>query len=487
MPYNPNMIDAIIEEACKHACELPWIEFKHNNYTPQEIGEYISALANTAALYNQEHAYLIWGIDDKTHEILGTTFIPEQEKISNQSLQLWLATQLNPQVQFYFHSTVLNNKPVVLLEICRAFASPVKFKSEDYIRIDSHKKKLKDFPDTERELWAIFSKTPFENLIALENVSSDFILRELDYAAYFDLLSLDLPSNKELILEALMEDGMIGRHEAGNYNITNLGAILFAKRLSDFPSLARKAVRIIKYEGADRVSAASKEHVSEKGYANGFENLIQYINSFIPNNEILGQALRKVVPMYPELAIRELIANAIIHQNFFMQGTSPLIEIFVDRFEITNPGTPLIDTARFVDHPPISRNEKLASFMRRIGICEERGSGYDKIVYQTELYQLPAPEIEIYNDHTRVILYAHKEYAQMSKDDKYRACYLHACLKRVNRDYMTNASLRERFNIDSKNSSMVSRLLNDTCAIGLIKLSPDSTSDKNRKYLPYWA
>lgn len=91
------------------------------------------------------------------------------------------------------------------------------------------------------------------------------------------------------------------------------------------------------------------------------------------------------------------------------------------------------------------------------------------------------------NDHTRVILYAHKEYAKMRKDDGYRACYLHACLKRVNRDFMTNASLRERFNIDTKNSSMISRLLNEVCSMELIKIAPDSTSDKNRKYLPYWA
>jgi predicted HTH transcriptional regulator len=324
-------------------------------------------------------------------------------------------------------------------------------------------------------------------MIAMENVAGDFVLRELDFAAYFDLLSLDLPGDKERIIEALKEDGMISAHETGNFNITNLGAILLAKRLSDFPSLERKAVRVIKYEGTDRISAASKEQIGGKGYANGFEGLIGYINNLLPNNEVLGKAIRKVVPMYPELAIRELVANAIIHQNFFMQGTSPLIEIFVDRLEITNPGIPLIDTARFVDHPPISRNEKLASFMRRIGICEERGSGYDKVVSSTELYQLPAPEIEIYNDHTKVILYAHKDFSKMSKDDRYRACYLHACLKRVNRDVMTNASLRERFKIEAKNSSMISRLLNETCTMGLIKISPDSTSDKNRKYLPYWA
>jgi predicted HTH transcriptional regulator len=147
----------------------------------------------------------------------------------------------------------------------------------------------------------------------------------------------------------------------------------------------------------------------------------------------------------------------------------------------------MIEKSRFLDHPPISRNEKLAGFMRRIGICEERGSGFDKVVSQTEYYQLPAPEIEIYDNHTRIILYAHKPFAKMSKDDRQRACYLHACLKKVNRDHMTNSSLRERFTIGAKNSAMISRLLNETCDAGLIKISDDSTSDKNRKYLPYWA
>lgn len=487
MPFQTNMINSIIEEARKYLYEQPWIEFKRNNADPQEIGEYISALSNTAALFNQEHAFMIWGIDDATHEIVGTSFIPQETKIGNQGLDLWISTQLDPQVQFYFHSTEIEGKDVVLLEISRAGNTPVKFRDVDYIRIDSNKKKLKDYPDTERELWAIFSKKPFESMIAMENVSGDFVLRELDFSSYFELLSSDLPSDKAKILEALLNDRLIVKSETGNYNITNLGAILFAKRLNDFPSLERKAVRVIKYEGKDRISAASKEQVGGKGYACGFEGLISFITNLLPNNEIMGKALRKVVPMYPEIAVRELIANALIHQNFFMIGTGPIIEIFTDRMEITNPGAPLIDKARFVDHPPISRNEQLAAFMRRIGVCEERGSGYDKVVFETEVYQLPAPEIEIYNDHTKVVLYAHKEFAKMSRDDRLRACYLHACLKRVNREYMTNSTLRERLNIDKKNSSMVSRLLAETCNAGLIYISPDSVSDKSRKYLPFWA
>lgn len=327
MPYNTNIINSIINEARKNMVELPWIEFKENYTDPQGIGEYISALSNTAALFNQEHALMIWGVNDATHELTNTSFDPHMLKVGQQDLSLWIGTQLDPQVQFYFHNTEIEGKKVVLLEIGRACSSPVKFKGIDYIRIESNNKKLKDFPDTERELWAVFSKKPFETLIAMENVSSDFVLRELDYSAYFEMLDLDLPSDKEKILEALLNDSMIIKSETGNYNITNLGAILFAKRLQDFPSLERKAVRVIKYDGNDRIASASKEQVGGKGYANGFEGLIDYINNLLPNNEVMGKALRRVLPMYPEIAVRELVANAIIHQNFFMQGTSPVIEI----------------------------------------------------------------------------------------------------------------------------------------------------------------
>lgn len=487
MPFDVNLIASIVNEARSHRVELPWIEFKSSFYDPQAIGEYVSALSNTAALFNQPHGFLIWGINDETHVVEGTSFDPWNTKQGNQGLDLWIATQLEPQVQFYFHETTIDSKKVVLLEITAAYASPVKFKGTDYIRIDSHKKKLKDFPDTERELWASLSKKPFESMAALENLSGDFVLRMLDYPAYFDMLSLELPTGKDAVLEYLQQDRMVAKNEAGLYDITNLGAILFARKMTDFPSLERKAIRIIKYAGSSRTEAASKEQISSKGYANGFEELIGYINGLLPENEIMGKALRKTVPMYPELAVRELVANAIIHQNFFIRGAGPIIEIFDNRMELTNPGTPLIEKERFVDHPPISRNESLASFMRRVGVCEERGSGYDKVVAQTEQFQLPAPDIELYNDHTKVVLYAHQTYAQMSRGDRQRACYLHACLKRVNREYMTNASLRERFAVQAKNSSMISRLLSETCANGLIKISEDSTSDKNRKYLPYWA
>jgi len=191
--------------------------------------------------------------------------------------------------------------------------------------------------------------------------------------------------------------------------------------------------------------------------------------------------------MYPELAIREIIANAIIHQDFFVTGTSVMIEIYTNRFEVTNPGTPLIDTERFLDSPPKSRNEQMASFLRRIGICEERGSGVDKIVSQTEFYQLPAPIFESYGEHSMAILFSHKELREMDKTERIRACYLHAGLRYIQRDYMTNTSLRERFGIEKKNGAMISRVMKDTLNSGKIFIYDENVGAKARKYIPWWA
>ena len=161
--------------------------------------------------------------------------------------------------------------------------------------------------------------------------------------------------------------------------------MLFATSLSSFPGLQRKAMRVIQYRGDGRTETY-KEQEGGRGYATGFEGLISYINELLPSNEVIGQALRRTVPMFPELAVRELVANALIHQDFSVTGAGPMVEIFDSRIEITNPGEPLVDTQRFLDMPPQSRNETLASLTRRFGICEERGSGIDKVVAQIELF-----------------------------------------------------------------------------------------------------
>jgi ATP-dependent DNA helicase RecG len=467
--------------------ETEWVEFKHNNANAQEIGEYISALANSAALVGKSAGYLVWGIEANTHNIVGTDFCPKKQKVGNEEIENWLLHQLSPKINFYFHELLTENSKVVILEIERASRHPVRFQSMEYIRIGSYKKPLKEFPEKERQLWRIFDTTPFEELYAAEKISADDVVKLLDYPSYFELLGQPLPDNKKGILEKLLCENMISVDNAGVYTITNLGAILFAKKLDDFKGLKRKAVRVIVYNGAARLETI-KEQKDEKGYASGFEGLIDYINNVIPRNEVVGKALRKDVPMYPEIAIRELVANAIIHQDFSVKGAGPMIEIFSNRIEITNPGQPLVETSRFLDSPPKSRNETLASFMRRIGICEERGSGVDKVVLQTEHYQLPAPLFEVVDDSTRVTLFSHRPFSKMDKADRIRAVYLHACLKYVQRETLTNASLRDRFGIPDENVVSVSKIIREALEAKVIKpRNPESKSRKHTRYVPSWA
>ncbi|MBE0515375.1 ATP-binding protein [Sulfurimonas sp.] len=479
-------IISLIKELLKQPNETEWLEFKHNNDDKEMIGEYISALSNSAALNSKTNAYMIWGVDDATHKILGTTFKPSVTTKGNEALENWLLRLLTPKIDFKFYEVTIDEKEVVLLEIAPANINPVTFSGVEYIRLNSHKKKLKELPEKERELWRVFDRVPFEKQIAVDNLDDSEVLNYLEYTKYFELLNLPLPENRQAILESLINDDLIKKTENGKYSITNLGAILFAKNLNSFSNLKRKAIRVIQYKDNTKFETI-KEREGNKGYAVGFEGLIDYINNILPSNEVIKQAFRENIRMYPELSIREIVANAIIHQDFFQTGSSVMIEIFSNRFEVTNPGTPLVDTDRFLDSPPKSRNEALASFMRRIGVCEERGSGIDKIVMQSEIYQLPAPIFETTNEHTVAILFAHKELKDMDKSDKTRACYQHASLRYIQRDYMTNTSLRERFAIDKKNISMVSKIINETLKEEKIFIYDESVGTKARKYIPWWA
>jgi len=483
----PDYLVSLLEELRQLPKETEWVEFKRNDDNPEAIGKYISALANSAALCGKANAYLIWGIADEGHEIVGTEFHPSLARKGNEELENWLLRLLQPRIHFSFVEFDVDGRHISMIEIPRAAHQPVQFQGIEYIRVGSYKKKLKDHQEKERELWRIFDITPFEQQVAAERLPPADVLQLLDYPAYFKLLDIPLPENRDAILSRLAEDHMIQAHQGGHWDILNLGAILFASDLSQFRHLDRKAVRVVEYDGEGRVQT-KRERRGRMGYAAGFEGLIDFLKDILPENEVIGEALRKSVPMYPELAIRELVANLIIHQDFTVTGAGPMVEVFQGRIEITNPGEPLMDTRRFLDTPPQSRNETLASFLRRIGVCEERGSGVDKVVFQTEFYQLPAPLFEVAEGQTRAVLFSHRTFSEMDKADRVRACYLHACLQYVQRKQMTNTTLRERFGVDKRNRAQISRVISDAVDAGMIRpYNPESDSRRHASYVPYWA
>ena len=476
----------LVRELRKLSHETEWSEFKVNYGESHAVGRYISALANGAALHGKTHAYMLWGVENGTHSVVGTDFSPATAKKGNEPHETWLLRLLSPRIDFHFYEVTADERRVILLEIDRASRQPVAFEGVEFIRVDDTTKKLKEYPGKERMLWRVFDQVSFEDGVIVEQVNDEDVLLMLDYPAYFNLLDVPLPDGRAAILDALRRDRLIAYCEAGGFNITNLGAILFARNLGDFPRLRRKALRIIEYRGTSRTEALA-EHEGMRGYASDFEGLMDYIDARLPKHEVIGKALRRTVPEFPGPAVRELVANALIHQDFHVTGAGPAVEIFEGRIEITNPGEPLVDTQRFVDSPPTSRNEVLTSLMRRFQICEERGTGIDKVVAEVERYQLPAPLFETPPNFTRVVLFGHKVLTDMDKAERVQACYLHACLKYVKRDFLTNRSLRERFDVKQNNKAVVSRYIREAVEAGMIKPFDEHAAPKLMKYVPYWA
>lgn len=322
--------------------------------------------------------------------------------------------------------------------------------------------------------------------LAIASATSDDVISLLDTQAYFDLMRLPYPTQQSGVLDRLTSEGLI-RPISNRWEITNLAAIMLAKKLDAFsPALARKAPRVVFYEGKNKLLTKDDKQ-GNRGYAVGFEALVDFVHSAAPKNRFVEEAVRKEVKMFPKQSLRELIANALIHQDFLMTGVSVMIEMYEDRVEISNPGLPPIKVERFIDEYR-SRNERLADLMRRLGICEEKGSGIDKVVSASEVYQLPAPDFRVGELRTTAVLFAHQELEQMDRDDRIRACYQHCCLRYVMNEQMNNQSLRERFRLSEKKVATVTSIITATLESGKIKLAdPSQTSTRYRSYLPFWA
>lgn len=467
--------------------ETEWVEFKVNNADPQEIGEYVSALSNSATLCERETAYLIWGIDDATHDVVGTDFDYRQAKRGNQELELWLVQMTNPKIDLRFHETSLEDKRVTVLEIPAARREPTKHGSTAFVRVGTNKKPLVQYPDKEARLWRLLDTKPLELHFAKEDVTAEEVVDLLDYPAYYRALGLSIPTSQTKILEDLSNEGFIEANDAGGWDITNLGALMLAVDLGRFGSLSRRAVRVIQYRGTGRTDGIQERSFS-KGYLVSHEEVVQFIMAIIPQREVLDGAIRREEISFPEVAIRELVANLMVHQDLSIRGTTLMIELFDGRIEFTNPGSPLVPIDRILDMAPKARNDAMASFLHKCGICEERGSGYDKIIGATSTAGLIAPHVTDQGGmFTRVTLYSKIPINLIGKRDRIWTCYMLACLACVNSKAISNADVRRVFDLSDSQRALASRIISDTYNEGLIRLVDLEAPPKTRRYLPFWA
>lgn len=476
------LLDKSLNPIAQELNELDWKEDLSPNNA--KLSKHISAFANLPG-----GGFLVFGIENKIGKLVGIT--QEKAELIVQKLSNLCRDTLEPQAAMQHQVVQYKGVAVLIIYINESATKPVHLRSgvleDSYIRSGGSTLKA-----SRQELGALMlnSKNPvYEELHASKLLSGSEILELLDFKSIFNLLAKPLPNDTEGILSFLKREKMISNIAESGFYITNMGALASAHSLKNFDSLARKAVRVIQYRGNNKVETI-REYPGNKGYAISFESLIEFIKNLLPSSEIIKNALRKEICIYPEIALRELIANALVHQDFGVKGSGPMIEIFENRIEISNPGKllPSKSIDRLIGTTPESRNDALASAFRRYNICEERGSGFQKVISSIELFGLPPLKIEEHANSFRVTMFTPKTFAELTPSERIEAAYQHCVLQYYSSSSMTNTSLRERFKMHDKQRSQVSLVIKEALEQNKIKpKDPNSASTKFVEYIPFWA
>lgn len=470
--------------------ETEWLEFKMNLDDPDRLGKDISALANAAAYHGRDAAYKIWGVGNDRHELVGTAFNPLSKKAKgNQDLQIWLRTMLSPNANYEFEQIENGDKRFVVLTIRAASAQPVCFNNVPYIRIGSSTTAVKPGSMRETELWHRLQHADFELMAAEKNLSATDVSARLNIDTYFELLGLKQPTTLEASLTPLQEQNIIRRQDNGCYAITNLGALLFARKLTSFVGLRKRALRIVRFAGKGNFEILDDKTFDE-GYALALPNAEEFVMSVTPSEEYSEGAFRKIRTAFPQRAVRELLANAVIHQDLTIASSGPFVGIYDNRIEFCNPGCSLISLDRILNAQPKTRNNLLVGLLRQMDLCEEGGTGWDIAVAACEASHIAAPKIESPEESsTKVTLFKDCVYERMTKKERMDAVYWHACLMYAQGDSMSNQSLRERFGLPDEKRSLVaiSRLIRECCEGGVIKDEDEDAGPRYRRYIPVWA
>lgn len=361
----------LIKTIVSKSAEEEWFEFKENLNDKQAIGEYISALSNAAAMCKKEFAYLIWGVSNETHEIVGTKF-DFRKDIKNEPLEHFLARQIFPDIDFSFHEIIIDGKRLVLLEIPSASNSPVSFGGIRYIRIGSSKVNVAKYPEREAKLFEVLRKSEK----TMESIESDY--QDLNFERLFTYFA-----GKGISLRAETFKKNLGLlTKNGKYN-------LLAQLLSDNSHIP---IRVSIFSGKNKASSL----FSVKEFGNtcillSLDKVMEYADviNIIQADESKRVLSRKDVALFDMNAFREALINAFVH-NKWVHGNAPMITVYSDRIEILSRGTldPRQTIEGFFLGESVPVNQKLSDIFLQLHISERSGRGVPKIidVYGKEVF-----------------------------------------------------------------------------------------------------
>lgn len=358
-----DFLEEILKDLCSYENEQEWFEFKENWFEADKLGEYISALSNAAASLGRKEAYFVWGISDKTHKIIGTTFNQYQD-YKNEPLQNYLIRNLSPRIKLTFEELNIEDKRIVVLVIPAAKEYPTSFKDKRFSRIGSAKVNLKDHPYNEKYLFRVLTYG-VPTIINTKSEEQDLTFNKL----FVYYASKGIILNKRTFKKNL---GLLTPE--GQYN-------MMARLLSDNCGMP---LRVSIFAGKDKASRLVS--VSEYGY-----NCILYIvEDLLRFGDVLNipQAdernrvtTRDEIPLFNKEAYREAIVNAMVH-NYWVSGLEPMISVFTDRIQILSRGNipPGQTKEGFFSGVSVPVNEKLAEIFLQVHLSEKTGRGVPEIV-----------------------------------------------------------------------------------------------------------
>lgn len=381
------------------------VEFKSNLDDPEDIGQYISALANTAALQGHDRAWVVWGIADKTHEVTGTSFEPFRRKVkagSNQALYMWLQTMTQPRADFDFYEVQHPHGRVVMLEIQPARSAPVAFQHVRYIRVDSHKVRLSDHPDKEARLWTqLGQKDDWSGELV-----PDATLDDLDAAA--------VDAARQRYAEFLVRgEPDAGRHDALRAEAAawSIETLLNKAHITKQGRITRSALLLLGKDESVHFLApvdakiswilrdADNGTVTSQPFGMPFllatERVFAQIRNVTVDHMPDGTLFPTPVQRYDAWVLREALHNAVAHQDYRLGGKINVVE-HPDRLVITNLGQFIPESVEWMlEHqspPEHYRNQWLIDGMIRLRMIEQAGSGIRRMFATQRQRLFPLPD-----------------------------------------------------------------------------------------------
>ena len=358
--------ESVVQSLIQYNAEEEWFEFKENWLEHHAIGEYISAISNAAALRGKESGYFIWGVNNETHEIVGTT-VNYQKDYNKEPFQHYLARLLTPDLYFSFNEIEVQGKRVVVLDIPAAKTVPTSFDGIRYIRIGSSKEKINKYPEREAQLFNVLTN----GLPTIETVESEY--QDLTFVRLFTYYA----GRGITLRQETFEKNLGLRTKDGKYN-------MMAQLLSDD---CHMPIRISIFRGETK--AAPLFSVREFGNTCillALDKILEYsdVINLIQTDERNRIMERKEVSLFNADAYREAVINAFVH-NKWIDGNAPMITVFSNRIEILSRGTlaPEQTIEGFFLGESIPVNRKLSDLFLQLHISERSGRGVPKI---TEMY-----------------------------------------------------------------------------------------------------